>query len=194
MAIRISAFTGEVPRVIPRLLPDAAAQTARHVHLDDGALTPIGQPLPVASVPDGTRSVCFHAGTWMTWQHRVSTTPGPVASERLYITGDTVPKVMLTGDTVYPLALKAPAGALTATGSEPVDGDDYATILYTYTFVTVLDEESPPAPASNELLWEAGIDVTLSGFSIPPSDRGIDRRSAKRAASSTPTRSREACP
>lgn len=49
------------------------------------------------------------------------------------------------------------------------------TILFAYTWVTSLDEESAPSPVSSGLLWSADLPVEVSGFSAAPAGRLIDR-------------------
>ena len=39
--ISLSQFSGEIPRLISRLLPNTAASYAENVRLDDGGLTPV---------------------------------------------------------------------------------------------------------------------------------------------------------
>ena len=39
--LKLVGFSGEIPKLLPRLLPDMSAQAAFNVRLDDGALTPI---------------------------------------------------------------------------------------------------------------------------------------------------------
>lgn len=50
-AIKITAFTGEQPRIIARLLPPTGAQSAINARLDDGSLTPYRDSTFVANVP-----------------------------------------------------------------------------------------------------------------------------------------------
>lgn len=55
------------------------------------------------------------------------------------------------------------------------DEDTAEEILFAYTYVTSLDEESAPSPLSDPLLWSAGLPVLVSGFSAAPAGRLIDR-------------------
>lgn len=48
-------------------------------------------------------------------------------------------------------------------------------ILYSYTHVTDLDEESAPATVSVPLLWSPGQSVRLTGFSSGSESRGVNR-------------------
>lgn len=170
--IKLSAFSGEQPRVIPRLMPPTAAQTAVNTRLDDGGLTPMRKPAQVFAAGEfDWQSIYFHQGTWLGWPTTVHASPGPVAQDRLYYTGDGVPK-MLVGGTVYALALPPPAGALTAALDGSGSGD-VSSRLYVYTWVTSFGEESEPNPVSNEVAWQPGYDVILSGFAATPPGRAI---------------------
>lgn len=175
-AIRLTAFSGEQPRILPRLLPETAAQSALNCRLDDGGLTPIRKPAQVAAV-DGPNwiSIHRHQGVWLGWDSLVHAVPGPVAEERLYYTGDGAPKMRID-DAIYDLALEFPAAGLTATPSGSGTGDVSARI-YVYTYVTAFGEESEPSPVSNAIDWQSGQTVVLSGFALPADDaRGIEKQ------------------
>lgn len=173
--LKLTAFTGEAPRVTPRLLPDTGAQIAQDVRLEDGELSPFRKPFPIHELvlaPDTeVKTIYRHGGQWLHWPTVVHAAPGPVNEDRLYYTGDGAPKVRM-GDDVYPLAVphpqNAPAAAVTGAGT----GDAY-TRLYVRTFVTEFGEESEPSPISNEVLWQSGQTVTLSGLDAAPAGRGI---------------------
>lgn len=176
-ALKITGFSGEQPRIIPRLLPDTAAQSAFNVRLDDGGLSPYYEPSSVSSLsaPVASYLTIYKFGdTWLGFEDEVNLAQGPVAQNRLYYTGDGVPK-MRVGSTVYPLALAAPSGALTATPSGLGTGNVYNRI-YVYTWVTDFGEESEPSPASAAIEWQAGKTVTLTGFGSTPAGRNITKQ------------------
>lgn len=184
-ALRFGQFSGEVPKLLGRLLPDSGAQQAENVRLDDGGLTPIRKAKEVHVFEGLTDilSVYKYGDTWLAWQSVVNAVPGPVAEDRLYYTGDGVPK-MRVGDDVYDLAVPYPETALTASMSGSGSGD-ITTRLYVYTWVTEFGEESEPCPVSNEIDWQAGKTVTLSGFSSWPAGRGIAKQRIYRSQSSS---------
>lgn len=183
-ALKLIQFSGEIPRMLPRLLPDTASQRAENVRLDDGGLTPIRKARleHVVSGVDPIATIYKHGNEWLAWSTPVNAAPGPVAQDRLYYTGDGVPK-MRVGSTVYPLALAGPTGALTATLGGTGSGD-ITTRIYVYTWVTDFGEESEPCPASNEISWQPGKTVTLSGFASPPAGRNITKQRIYRSQSS----------
>ena len=183
-AIKLIQYSGEIPRLLPRLLPDTASQFAENVRLDDGGLTPIRKARLVHTVVglDPIETIYKHGSEWMAWSTPVNAAPGPVAEDRLYFTGDGVPK-MRVASTVYPLALTPPPTALTVTLGGAGSGE-VITRLYVYTEVTDFGEESEPCPVSNEVNWQSGMSTTLSGFRTPPAGRGITKQRIYRSQSS----------
>lgn len=184
-ALRFGQFSGEVPKLIARLLPDSGAQQVENVRLDDGGLTPVRRSRQehVFSGISDIQTIYKFGDTWLAWDTVVNAVPGPVAEDRLYYTGDGVPK-MRVGSTVYDLAVPYPSTALTASASGSGSGD-IITRLYVYTYVTQFGEESEPCPVSNEVEWQSGKTITLSGFSAIPSGRGITKQRIYRSQSSS---------
>jgi hypothetical protein len=175
--IKLAAFAGEKPLISSRLLPETAAKTAFNVRLDDGALTPTNKAVPVIGAAAGDAddvTIYRHQGDWLSWATPVNAAPGPVAADRLYFTGDGVPKLRVSG-TDYPLAVPRPAGALTATLGGSGTGD-VTSRTYVYTWVTDFGEESAPSPASAIVDWKPGNTVTLSGFAATPAGRAITKQ------------------
>lgn len=182
--IKISAFAGEKPLINARLLPDTAAASAANVRLDDGALTPTRKSSYTgADVAIGSRTIYRHGSDWLSWATDVNAAPGPIAEDRLYYTGDGVPK-MRVGGTVYPLALAAPTATPVATVSGTGSGDTVSR-TYAWTWVTSFGEESAPSPASVIVDWKPGQTVTISGFSATPSGRSITKQRIYRSQTGT---------
>lgn len=176
--IKIAGFSGEVPRLVPRLLPDNASQNAVNARLDSGGLSPYRKPKFVHQITGlaagAVKTIHRHAGTWRAWDKPVYAAPGPVDADRLYVMGDGAPK-LIVGVTTYPLAIPSPAAAPTAVVSGTGTGDVF-TRVYVYTNVTDLGEETAPSPASNSVNWQAGQTVTLSGFAVPAGSRVTKQR------------------
>lgn len=173
----LNAFSGEQPRISANLLPPNAAQIAVNTRLDSGKLVPLREPQHISQFegyPGGYQSLCRHADTWLGWPGYVRAVPGPVATDRLYISGDGAPK-MRVGSTEYPLAVPFPTAALSGVVSGSGSG---ATIsrIYVYTFVTAYGEESEPNPASAVINLQVGQTVTLSGFQADPGGRNITKQ------------------
>ena len=174
-AINISAFIGERPLIIPRLLPETAAQEAVNARLDDGGLTPIRKSLKTGElVGQGAATIYRHNGTWLSWPQDVDAAPGPVAQDRLYYTGDGAPKMRINAN-IYNLAVPRPTTALTAVASGAGTGDTQSR-TYVYTYVTDFGEETAPSPASAIIDWKPGQTVTLSGFALPVAGRSITKQ------------------
>jgi len=188
--LKLIQFSGEIPRLIPRLLADGAAQRAENVRLDDGGLTPVRKADLVHVVDVLTagniKTIYKHGEDWHAWNAIVNVVPVPVAGDRLYYTGDGVPKMRVAG-TDYPLAVPFPATALTATLSGTATSTEVTKRYYAYTYVTDFDEESEPCPLSNAVDWQAGKTVTLSGFAAPPSGRAISKQRIYRLQQSLTT-------
>ena len=179
-AINIGQFRGEMPRLMLRNLPENAAEVATDVRLDDGGLTAIRKPA-IENANFGAYDTIFpFDGGWIGFSGTVHAALGPIATERLYYTGDGAPKMRI-GSTIYPLALAAPSTALTASKSGTPSSSDVTTRLYLYTWVTDYGEESAPCPASNEIEWSPGETVSLSGFAATPSGRNITKQRIYRA-------------
>lgn len=172
MIIRLAGFMGESPRTIPRLLPDTMAQQAFNTKLENGALKPIHRARFEKRLDERAQTIYLHQGNWIGWSQVVDVVRGPVAEDRLYFTGDGVPKILFDGETMN-LAVPAPVGKPVASISEEPDAALSSTIIYAYTWVTSLGEESEPSPLSDGLLWSPGIPVTVRGFSMPPDGRRI---------------------
>lgn len=183
--LRFAQLSGEIPRLLSRLLPDTGSQYAENVRLDDGGLTPIRKARKEYTFTGATGiQTIYKFGTdWLSWTSPVNAVPGPVATDRLYYTGDGAPK-MRVGSTVYNLAVPFPTTAPTVTLGGSGTGD-VTTRLYVYTWVTQFDEESEPCPVTADVLWQSGKTVTLTGFEAVPTGRGIDRMRIYRSQSSS---------
>lgn len=169
--IRIGDFKGNLPRAIPRLLPDSFSQVALNTRLENGAIGPLRGPTTVQNLGALSRSIYFHNGVWRSWAVAgVDAVPGPVAQDRLYITGDGDPKLIADG-TSYPLAVARPTQAPDATLIGTLDEALSEEILFVYTFVTSLGEESAPSPASAPILWSPGLTVRVDAFETPATAR-----------------------
>ena len=119
MLININTFTGMIPKLAPRLLPDTAAQTATNIKMVSGNLKPWLIPLSVATPSKGGTKTSIYKvhsdGTdyWLHWvNYDVNVCESPIANDdfvRIYWTGDGVPKmaplsVAISGGTGYPVA------------------------------------------------------------------------------------------
>lgn len=102
-ALKIAKFFGEAPKISPELLPDTVAQYAYNLDLSSGDLLPYRRPAASATLdktgtiktiyplknPDGTLA-------WLHWTTDVDVATAQIendTSQRVYYTGDGVPKV-----------------------------------------------------------------------------------------------------
>lgn len=173
--LTLSQFIGEIPTVTPRLLPDSAAQVAKNCKLVNGSIVPLRNSGDYRVLANQNIYFYKHGSTWFEYNKIVDVVNAPIAKNRLYITGDGVPKIVTDASVIYSLAVKAPPTPLTAVASGELDITTQSTVVYSYTYVTSYDEESEPAPISNEVLRSPGMEVTLTGFVAPPTDRNYNR-------------------
>lgn len=178
-ALSLTNFSGEIPKLLPRLLPDNAAQISFNSRLQGGDLTPTRKSrftYSFSQLPaNGFGTLFKYNNKWLAWQGVVNAVRGPVAQERLYITGNGKPQ-MVIGPLTYDLAVIGPVQACTAALSGGATDTTITTRAYVYTNVTAYGEESEPCPLSNEVDWQPGKIVTLSNIST---NVGTNRNATK---------------
>lgn len=179
MTIRINTFAGAVPKMDPGLLPPSAAQIAEDAKLERGILAPLRTHATVHTLGASAGSVHFHDGSWIGLPNIVThAVPGPVATDRLYVTGAGSPRLYTDATTYVDLAIDPPASKCTATAGSVPSGMEDATpesTVFAYTFVSEQDEETSPSPLSDPIDLVAGQTATLTGFSTPVPNRVFDR-------------------
>lgn len=133
-AIDIVSMRGEMPRVLPHMLPDGFAALAQNCHFRFGVITPVSD--------DGKSGITFginpetlflySQNKWFTWRGMVDAVRSPVAQDpwgRVYYTDGQYPKVTsaqiaTSGSGPYPttsyrLGVPAPESAITCTVFSP---------------------------------------------------------------------------
>jgi len=174
MLVAITSFIGTAPRLDPRRLAPVAAQVAINVDFTDGTLNAIRETSLVATLGAPAASIYKDGATWLGFAGIASVVRGPVAQDRLYYTGDGVPKMRVSG-TVYNLALPAPTTAPTVTNLSAPGGSPES-ILYVYTWVTGFGEESQPSPLSTPQDYTPGVIQRVDAFAATPAGRNITHR------------------
>lgn len=164
--IRLANFAGEIPKLIARLLPENHAQIAENVRLDDGALTPMNNPVAVTTASPAPKSIYKWGSTWLSSTVDMTYAPAPVAEDRIYMTGGSKPQMRRLSVT-YDLEVRRPADSPMVTVTGSASGDERTTYVYAYSYVTQFGEESEPSPLSNEVTWGAGQTITISGIRAP---------------------------
>lgn len=194
--IRWAGFQGENRAIHPKLLADEVCTVSRNQKPGRGDLRPWGEPVQVATVPAGRktiyrmgRDVASDADYWLSWPtvaHAVRGYDAEDTTERTYFTGDGVPKVtdntMALASAPFPttariLGLPAPATAPTVTVSAPgTEAAANVTYVYAYTFVNDFGWESAPSPPSVALVRPSDAQATVGGFAAVPSGNfGVNR-------------------
>lgn len=188
--IRLQTFSGILPQLSPRLLPDQHATIAENAQFDSGRLAPLKSNLSINDhnnvsffVPTQTKTIYRHRdrqgnGYWLAWNEVVHAAPSPIAEDpydRLYWTGEGYPRMSLGSEVATSASpnydpstsrrLGLPAPATAATVALTTDGTGSDTPLsrsYVYTWVSGLGEESAPSPASTIIDAKQGATVTLT--------------------------------
>lgn len=193
--IRWAGFAGENRALHPKLLGDAVCTVSRGQKPGRGDLRPWRNPLPVATVPAGRktiyrmgRDVASDSDYWLSWTgtvHAIRGFSSDDTTEQTYYTGDGAPKVTnnVIGlasapypTTSRPMGIPAPATPLIANKDAGAWTGDVVTYFYTYTYVSDWGWESAPAPVSLQHDRESDANTTLSAFAAAPAGNyGIDR-------------------
>ncbi|EJQ8147560.1 hypothetical protein N8J30_004264 [Salmonella enterica subsp. enterica serovar Newport] len=205
-AIDIISMHGEMPRVLPHMLPDGYAALAQNCHFRFGVITPVNDDQKSGvtfSIKPGT-IFQYRQNKWFTWSGIVDAVRSPVAQDpygRVYYTDGQYPKVTsahiaTSGSGPYPansyrLGVPAPESAITCSvlnpppveGAEEDDAKDDETRFYTQTFVTAYGEEGPPGPQSPEVTVKKGGSVDLTMQPPPLQNSNITRRRIYRSVS-----------
>ncbi len=193
--IQLSTFSGILPQVSPRLLPEQHATIAENVLFERGRLSGIRSTVNANdhnsvsfTVPVGTKTIYRHRdrqgnGYWLAWDEHVHAAPSPIAEDpydRLYWTGQSYPRLSLGTEvatssnpfydpsTSRKLGIPNPTEAPTASIVTPSTDETLtpASRAYVYTWVSGLGEESGPSPASSIIDVKSDEMVTVTP---PPS-------------------------
>ncbi|EMN6529428.1 hypothetical protein WBT72_004455 [Salmonella enterica subsp. enterica serovar Bredeney] len=205
-AIDIISMHGEMPRVLPHMLPDGYSALAQNCHFRFGVITPVNDDQKSEVIFDMNPETLFlySQNKWFTWSGVVDVVRSPVAQDpygRVYYTDGQYPKVTsaqiaTSGSGPYPvnsyrLGVPAPESAITCSvlnpppveGTEEGDAKNDETRFYTQTFVTAYGEEGPPGPQSSELTVKQGGSVDLTMQPPPLQNSNITRRRIYRSVS-----------
>lgn len=195
--VKLSTFSGLLPQVSSRLLPEEHATIAENARFSSGRLSPLRSNANANdhnnvafTVPAATTTIYRHRdrqgnGYWLAWNQHVHAAPSPIAEDpfdRLYWTGESFPRMAIGTEVAAsanpsydPLAsrkLGVPAPANAPTVALTTDGTGSDTPLsraYIYTWVSGLGEEGQPSPASLIIDTKQGATVTLTFAESVPS-------------------------
>lgn len=204
--IDITTMHGEMPRVLPHMLPDGYSTLAQNCHFRFGVITPVNDD-EKSNITFGIKPETvfrYRQDKWFTWPGIVDAVRSPVAQDpygRVYYTDGQYPKVTsaqiaTSGNGPYPttsyrLGVPAPGSAITCIVLNPPpveeaeedDAKDDETRFYTQTFVTAYGEEGPPGPQSMEVTVKKGGSVDLTMQPPPLQNSNITRRRIYRSVS-----------
>lgn len=186
MKLAFNSFAGEIPRMEPRYLPETHAAAASGARLNRGNLEPMNEPVVVNTFASDAQSFFVYGASFLQFSTDADCVQGPVALDRLYITypGGVVPKMLYSG-TYYNLALPAPTGTPTvALTSGTLDPTLAETVLYAWTWLTSLGEESAPSPLSAGISWSPGCTITVTMPGAAPASRLVTLRRIYRSVTS----------
>lgn len=120
MKLDFTAFSGMIPRTDSESLDPSQAQYALNCDFHRKVLSPINAMSYVEALPDSLRQTIYpYNGAWLSWTTDVDVVQGPIPSDsyqRIYYTGDGVPKVRGIESTVeyeWPLGLPVPTAVPT---------------------------------------------------------------------------------
>lgn len=157
-------FSGEIPKLIPRLLPDTSSQSTKNVRLNDGALTPIRKPRYVTDSHEEAKTIYKHGDDWLSFTDRVSVANSAVDNDRIYYTGDGAPKMRVPDGRVFDLAVAYPVTPIVATKEANYE------YQYAYTYVDENDVESTASPLSESVEFNANRKASVTEFADVPDD------------------------
>ncbi|EAM6080467.1 hypothetical protein MSU25_000125 [Salmonella enterica] len=202
--IDITSMGGEMPRIIPTMLPEKSATLTENCHFRFGVVSPCTQESDVGEAFSINPRSIFHYrdNFWFAWPGITDAIRSPVAQDpygRVYYTDGKFPKVTSAavatkGSGNYPaaffrLGIPAPTTAIMCVVNLPQnpgndDPTDDETRYYAETYVTAYGEEGPPGPASGKVIVTypgSSVDLSLQAPAIQNSN--ITRRRIYRSVS-----------
>ena len=168
--IALRGFAGETPKVPPHYLPETHAASSINAALETGDLSSLRSSSLRQALSSEADSIYLHGADWLSWAADADAVPGPVATDRLYITRSGAAPVMRVDGVERPLALPTPTVAPSVTLTGTLDNETAGTFVYAWTWVTSLGEETSNSPLSPPIKWSDGCIVTVGGMpsTIPP--------------------------
>lgn len=203
MKFVVTGFLGAIKQLQSKLLNDSVGVDSRNQNPVRGDLRPWRDPLTVATVPAGRktiyrmgRDVASDSTYWLSWNEVVHAVRGFLASdstERTYFTGSGTPKVTdnLIGLATAPypsaareLGVPQPTGTLTLSEITPGTGDA-ETRYYVRTYVTDKGEESAPSSAVS-ITCKPGAVIDIGALdAVPAGNYGVTLQRIYRTQATT---------
>ena len=86
--LKLIGFSGEIPKLLPRLLPDMSAQFCANTRLTDGGLEPIRLSRRIVTLNDPPANdegtIYRHNNDWLAWPGAAWTSPGQTSQSLLW--------------------------------------------------------------------------------------------------------------
>lgn len=186
MKIALTSFSGRIPHINERLLPDNAATVAMNARLERGDLAPMRGGVLLETYAGAADNAIYFYGGYTPFAadgNAVHLDGTSTLLERLITTDGVKPQIVLPTNPMD-LALPKPAASPTISLIGTVDPELREDVIYAYTFVSNLGEESQPSPLTPPFAWSPGVVVTLSGFSAPVAGRLVQKRRIYRSQTS----------
>ena len=182
MQLRIDYFTGRKHKLAKHLLDNQEASYASNIDLEMFDTRGMKYPKKIQDISEtDIKTIYRHGGNWCISDHILHFVPSFLSNdsfERVYYTGYSqarfIPNDILSDPFDFAsdyrlLGVPAPESAISS-ASGYTSGSDYR--AYFYTYVNRYGEEGPPSPLLEIIDYGSG-DVTLTGFSEPPTNRGL---------------------
>lgn len=191
---RLTTFGGRAPKIYPRLLPEAMAQTATNTRLDSGRLeawagNESASITPVASysISASTKTLYKYSDTiWIGSDEDLNIVRSPIAEdphERIYLTGiggsSGYPRMAtaqngIGNGTYFRLGLPVPNALTSVTVNNTTtkaESETPTSRAYIYTYVSHFGEESSPMVATTSSIVNVYSDQTVT-VSFPTNPTG----------------------
>lgn len=188
--IKISQFGGIIPRTGERLIGDSNAVVANNIKLQSGQIKPLRVPKLINS-PNKTlpalsifRAWYLDQNAWLSWPNDVDAVRVPLSADvepRFVWAGDGIPKIATYNDIVssgnndypsveYALGIPTPIAKVSIAPSGGVGAA--TTRIYTFTYFSILGEESAPAPVSDLVTGKVDDTWAVTGIGSMPINSG----------------------
>ena len=147
-AITLQGFAGITPKAQPYFLPETHAVTCANARLENGELSPLRAPVTRHTLATNATQIYLHGTDWLGFAGEADCVPGPVATDRLYMTEQGHPPKVRVSGVLHNLALPTPTVRAAVDRSGTFQTDKAEDFAYAWAWVTSLGEVSGMSPLS----------------------------------------------